>query len=123
MAYLNGIEPGGGLALPQGVDPNSKQFKEAESHCKQYLPSGSTINLMNPEEQWSSADKLKYAQCMRENGVPKFPDPDSNGGFSFMKDSGIDPDSPQFKQAQTACKKYQPQSIQNMTPNKPGGGS
>jgi hypothetical protein len=125
--------------LPDFADPkpgvgisadvvNSPQFKAAESHCKQFMGAlqGGPDGAVTPKDQWSSADKLKYAQCMRQNGVPKFPDPDANGGFIFLEGGGIDPRSPQFKKAEAACAKYQPQNIRKMTPNKqvaPGGGS
>jgi hypothetical protein len=63
---------------------------------------------------------------MRDYGVPNFPDPDAYGGFMFLEGGDVDPMSPQFKKAEAACKKYQPQSLQNMTHNKqgvPGGGA
>jgi len=48
---------------------------------------------------------LKYAQCMRANGVPGFPDPQAGGGFLFQPGAGIDPSAPAFKTAQAACRK------------------
>jgi hypothetical protein len=48
---------------------------------------------------------LKYAQCMRANGVPNFPDP-SGGGFLFRAGAGIDPASPAFTAAQAKCEKF-----------------
>ncbi|GAA4215877.1 hypothetical protein AB0C10_36715 [Microbispora amethystogenes] len=120
-------KPGGGIAFPEGgdIDPQSPEFKKAEEKCKQYLPSGPRIDAKNdadPNAGWPTADKLKYAQCMRENGLPKFPDPDKNGGFAFMQDSGIDPQSPQFRKASEACAKYQPQNLrQQPGPGGPGG--
>jgi hypothetical protein len=50
---------------------------------------------------------LKYAACMRENGIdmadPTF-DADGNPtGGGFGPDSGIDPQSDEFQKAQTAC--------------------
>jgi hypothetical protein len=54
--------------------------------------------------------------------VPNFPDPDANGGFALVQGNGIDPNAPQFKKAEDACKKYQPENLRNLTPNKPGSG-
>jgi hypothetical protein len=53
---------------------------------------------------------VKYSQCMRENGVKNFPDPQPDGGLLIKAGpgTGIDPQSPAFKAAQEACKKYQP---------------
>src|SRR5262249_10205300 len=39
-----------------------------------------------------------YAQCMRDNGVSNFPDPDPNGRFGAGHDA-IDRDDPTFKAA------------------------
>lgn len=52
-------------------------------------------------------DAAKYAQCMRAHGVPDFPDP-VNGGFQITSGPGsdLDPGSPQFAAADTACKAY-----------------
>ena len=47
---------------------------------------------------------LKFSACMRAHGLTKFPDPDPSGGISIGRNSGIDPNSPQFKAAEKACK-------------------
>jgi hypothetical protein len=54
-----------------------------------------------------SADPAAYSACMRENGVPNFPDPESDGGF-MLNDAGIDGDSPQFEAAAKACRESSP---------------
>ncbi|MCO5995839.1 hypothetical protein [Actinoallomurus rhizosphaericola] len=54
---------------------------------------------------------VKYAQCMRENGVTGFPDPDKNGRFMIAA-GGPDRNSPQFKKAQQACKSQEPPGLQ-----------
>ncbi|MCW2918394.1 MAG: hypothetical protein JWN52_6462 [Actinomycetia bacterium] len=115
-------KPGGGIAFKVGgaLDPASPAFKKAESHCKQFMGSGSP-GRVNPDQLWSAADKLRYAQCMRASGVPKFPDPAADGSIPpIIKGGPLDPESPQFKKAADACKKYQPQ---NMPKTGPGGGS
>jgi hypothetical protein len=50
--------------------------------------------------------QLKFAQCMRANGVEKFPDPDANGGtrIAVGPDSGIDPE--EFEAASKKCEQY-----------------
>jgi hypothetical protein len=62
-----------------------------------------------------TGDPAAYAACMRENGVPDFPDPDSNGRFRLVggKDAsgrtfGLDTDSAAFERAQRACQKLLP---------------
>jgi hypothetical protein len=53
---------------------------------------------------------LAYSQCMRAHGITAFPDPNSQGGISLSggPGSGIDPNSPQFKAADQACRKLLP---------------
>ena len=51
---------------------------------------------------------MAYAKCMREHGITKFPDPDSNGGLDIGK-AGLKPDDPAFKQADQACAAVRPQ--------------
>ena len=53
---------------------------------------------------------LAYSQCMRAHGITKFPDPNSQGGIGISggPGSGIDPNSPQFKAADQACRKLMP---------------
>lgn len=47
---------------------------------------------------------IRFADCMRSHGVPKFPDPStSGGGTSFKRISGINYGSPVYKSAESAC--------------------
>jgi hypothetical protein len=51
----------------------------------------------------------EYSQCMRENGVPSFPDLRAvNGQIQLSLPAGVDPDSPQFQQATEACRSLSP---------------
>jgi hypothetical protein len=45
---------------------------------------------------------LKFAQCMRKNGIQDFPDP-VDGRLKVPRDR-INVNSPQFKKAMTACR-------------------
>jgi hypothetical protein len=54
---------------------------------------------------------VKFAKCMRDNGVKEFPDPDASGQLTIdgiVNGSSIDPDTAAFKQAISACKDLQP---------------
>ncbi|TDW79543.1 hypothetical protein [Kribbella sp. VKM Ac-2566] len=85
---------------PEGVDP--KTVQETMQKCKQYLPNGGEP----PENDPAQLEQMrKFAQCMRENGLPKYPDPDAGGGNQGLPRE-IDPNSAEFKTAQEACKKY-----------------
>ncbi len=46
---------------------------------------------------------LANARCMRNHGVPTFPDPTFSGNHITIGDGGVDPDSPAFKRAAAAC--------------------
>lgn len=50
---------------------------------------------------------LKFSSCMRAHGVTNFPDPSAGGGLE-LNGSGVNPQSPTFQSAQTACAKFQP---------------
>jgi hypothetical protein len=47
---------------------------------------------------------LAFAECMRANGVPNFPDPNPGRGLLFSL-AGVDPSAPAFEAAQTKCQK------------------
>jgi hypothetical protein len=47
----------------------------------------------------------EFAQCMRDNGVPDFPDPDAEGRFS---EGEHDPDDPALRAAQEKCRDLAP---------------
>lgn len=59
------------------------------------------------QQQQMQAKALAYARCMRSHGVSDYPDPTfTNGGVTSSYQG--DPNSPTYKAAQQACKKYQP---------------
>jgi hypothetical protein len=55
-----------------GVSVSPAVFKEAVDACKDLQPPGSLSAKRGPEQQ---KEGLKFAQCIRENGVKDFPDP------------------------------------------------
>ena len=55
-----------------GISVSPAEWKKALGACKELQPPGSLSAKLSPE-QLSTA--LKFAQCMRENGVKDFPDP------------------------------------------------
>jgi hypothetical protein len=57
---------------------------------------------------------VAYAQCMRQHGVPNFPDPLPNGGFELGPDvtGGIHGQvSPQYQAAENACASLSPVGV------------
>jgi hypothetical protein len=54
---------------------------------------------------------VKFAECMRGNGVSAFPDPDASGELTIdavANGSSLDTSSAAFKQALSACKDLEP---------------
>lgn len=49
----------------------------------------------------SGGPLLKYAECVRAHGVPRFPDPKASGGLVIP--NGINTESPAFAAAEQAC--------------------
>jgi hypothetical protein len=79
------------------------KMRAAEAKCRHLMPNGGKPPKPKPEQL---AKMREEAKCMRENGVPDFPDPDpSTGGISIKAGKGgsLDPESQTFKNAQKKC--------------------
>jgi len=115
----------GGIALNGGpgtdLNPSSPQFKAATNACKPLLPPQKT---MNPAQQAAAkAQALKYAQCMRAQGISDFPDPNSQGGIALSPKPGgdLDPNNPRFQAANRACQHDMPGKGGSFSTNTSGG--
>jgi hypothetical protein len=64
------------VANGSSLDTNSPAFKQALSACKALEPAGFTGSKRSFRQQQAA---LKFAECIRKNGVSDFPDPTSNG--------------------------------------------
>jgi hypothetical protein len=92
------------IMIPEGTDKT--KIDAAQAACKQYMPNGGEPMKADPQMQ---EQMRKFAQCMRENGVPNFPDPGEDGGLMIEGDKlGVDPKSETFKNAEKACEQFQP---------------
>jgi len=99
-----------GNFITSGIDLASSQYQSANNACKSLLPSGFG-QLSAAQRQRAIAIDLKLAKCMRGHGIPNFPDPTQNGSgvsITFPPGTGIDPNSPQVRAAQKACRAFQP---------------
>jgi hypothetical protein len=68
------------------------------------------------------AAEVKYAECMRANGVPKYPDPNpADPNETNFNGTGIDPSSPFFENADKLCDKQV--GIPYVGPNSPDPGN
>jgi hypothetical protein len=90
--------------------PRTAQFQSASKACRSLLHLGGAP----PSAAQSAkilAQLLKYSECMRSHGVTNFPDPTDSGGavgLTIGPTSGINPQSPIFTRAQSACASLQP---------------
>jgi hypothetical protein len=86
------------------LDPKNPRFKAADTACKSLLPPPQAA----PKDL--KAKNLRYARCMRAHGISDFPDPKPDGTLQIQDTPGsdLDPNNPQYKAANDACKKYQP---------------
>ncbi len=97
----NGLPSFGPTENVQGGAP---VYNAAHRACKKDLPSGVLLHT-SAEKATANAAALKYAVCMRSNGVPNFPDPNGQGLIQINNATGVlEPSSPAFQKAQMACK-------------------
>ncbi|GAA4679351.1 hypothetical protein [Phytohabitans rumicis] len=93
---------GGGVA----IRADKKETSEAMEKCRQFLPDGGEPPKMSQED----LEKLRqYAQCMRENGVPEFPDPDPDTGGVGVMVGGKNGSKKEIEAANEKCKDKMPQ--------------
>jgi hypothetical protein len=89
---------------PGSANPNSPAFRSADRACRQLLPSGA---VPGPSSRGQQAQDLAFADCMRSNGVPSFPDPGRDGVFTLP--ATIKEQAPAFRRAYRDCP--QPSSL------------
>jgi hypothetical protein len=78
------------------------------SACGSSAPAG-TSSANNTAANAQQA--VKFAKCMRRNGISNFPDPGASGKLTIdaiANGSSLDTSSPAFNQAMTACKELEP---------------
>ena len=92
-----------GVVNGSSLDTSTAAWKTAISACRDLQPPGFTGTEVSPEKQ---EVRLKFAQCMRDNGIKDFPDPTANGPLidtSRMPGSPGALSIPGFKAAQEKC--------------------
>ena len=107
---------GGGIQInpADGIDPNSPKFQAAQRACQKVLPNG---GRPSPQQQAKMQKALlAFSACMRSHGIPDFPDPTFTGGGARLSLNGgpgsdLNPQSPRFQAAQTACQGNLPGNV------------
>ncbi len=93
----------------------SPAFQSAAHSCQSLLPKGPPSS--GPRSTQEQARMLEVSACMRQHGIPGFPDPTTSppsnsagnsgvigsGGYYLAIPKSIDTSSPAFEQAAAAC--------------------
>ena len=91
--------PEGGLQFL--INPESApRFRAASDACRHLAPEGLRDEGVTPE---ALEALLKLSQCVRENGVPEFPDPGPQGNFDLSA-TGIGPGDARLDAAMATCR-------------------
>lgn len=133
-----------GTEEPATDPPTKEDFNAAQEECGDPPQQGG--DLTDEELEEMQDDALAFAECMREEGLEDFPDPDFSkmgpGAGPSVRVGGpddevssdddgatngpfgdIDPSSPEFQAAQEACSAKNPGGPQFRTSEGPGSGS
>ena len=97
VAYLTATIP---------VDP-SPAFKSAQNACRGILPPpiNSSPTQLAQQRHTREQHNLAFAKCLRNHGIPDFPDPDSQGQLTLemVNAAGVDLHAPTVLTAAKAC--------------------
>jgi hypothetical protein len=98
---------GGNVKLTIHGLGSSPQLQAAMSACGNLLPTngGSGTQETAAQQRTQLADERSFAQCMRRNGVSRFPDPTAQGQLTveMVEAQGIDVHSPQILRVVQKC--------------------
>ncbi len=102
----------GGRVMMRGPrNADEDKMRTAEKACAKHRESIEPPELSEEKRGEFRKAALAHAKCMREHGID-FPDPtfEANGGARVRigRGSGIDPESPKFREAQKACESTMP---------------
>jgi hypothetical protein len=96
-------DPDGQLRGPAHEQQSDPKFRAAQEKCRDLAPGGEHQNTGDP----ASVEQMRqFSQCMRDNGLPDFPDPDPDGqlrGPAHEQQS-----DPKFRTAQEKCRQKLP---------------
>lgn len=91
----------------QGV--SREKVEAAQEKCQEHRKGAGGQAPSEEEQAKMREEALAFAQCMRDHGVD-FPDPqfEEGGGVMFRGRRGVDPNDPDFREAQEACRDKMP---------------
>lgn len=95
--------PGSSAVTIDGIQFSGPVFHAADAACHLLAGGGGPPAVTEAQRQALFAK----AQCLRQHGVPGFPDPiigPGGHGIGISLGAGVNPDSPAFRQAAKACR-------------------
>jgi hypothetical protein len=96
------------IQITLGAGYNGQGLRGESGVCGTYLSAAQTAlgGGTPPGSSSSEATGLKFARCMRANGVPDYPDPTGNNQVGHATSgSDFNPNDPTFVAASTLCAK------------------
>jgi hypothetical protein len=110
-------KPGGGLYIPNGVNPAAPAFRAAQAKCRKFLGGAPVLGTQTHPSDQTLLKLVRIARCMRKHGVAQFPDPttsvpSSPSGIQEITDfdgaillfpTTMNIQAPAYRQALTAC--------------------
>jgi hypothetical protein len=113
---------GGRVTMRRSAGADRDELRAAEERCAKHREAVEPPELPADQREELREAALAHAKCMREHGID-FPDPtfDENGGARVQigPESGIDPDSQEFRDAQEACRDKMPDGPRTTGAEKP----
>lgn len=120
MTWFPDPDSNGRTAIKVPKNMNPEKFEAAQEACKEFAPDGGDPSEVDPQMLELAR---KMAKCMRENGVPDFPDPQPNGSIQLNRGQlGTGPGEPAFDKAQQKCSQFMPEGRQERKESDGDGG-
>lgn len=99
------IDGGWDNPVPEGIDPESPEFGDAQTECE--AESGSfDAGGLDPDDRTSMDEEMErmltFARCMRDQGID-FPDPQIDGDGINGPAGPLDGDWDAFNEARAVC--------------------
>jgi hypothetical protein len=105
-------EEGGEVIAVGDESVDQQELQEADAACRHLLPEGTDEPPdLSPRERARIRDQMvRFADCMREQGID-FPDPEPQEGGLVFADDDLNPDDPDFQAAEEECGRLLPGDI------------
>jgi hypothetical protein len=99
------LDSNGQVSIPPGTPAPPKSVERACRSIWERLPASASGERGRPPADMQAL--LRYARCMREQGIADFPDPQADGRFPLPQSLRAGK-TPQFVQAMQTCRQLNP---------------